>query len=99
MAAQAGRIDRAAGGGAGGWAWELVATALPIKSACGVAARPDCVLPWTASRRGRGAPTARWRRHGTSTHGPGPDRGLPDGGSGPVSRPGPVPSSMTTRWH
>jgi hypothetical protein len=98
MAAQAGRFSRAADGGAAGKARELVAAALPIKGACDVAARPDGVRPCAASLGGPAAPTARWRRHGTSTHGPGPDRGLPDGGSGPVGRPGPVPFYTTTRW-
>ena len=96
-AAEATCLDGAACGGACGRFRELVAAALPVKGACGVAARPDCVRPWTASLGGLAAPTARWRRHGTSTPGPGTDRGLPDDEAGPVGRLGPVSYSRTRR--
>ncbi|GAA4820944.1 hypothetical protein GCM10023201_03110 [Actinomycetospora corticicola] len=98
-AARAVQMEDVACGDASGRPLELVAAALPVKGACGVAARPDVVRPWTASLGGPAAPTARWRRHGTSTHGSGSDRGLPDGGSGPVGRPGPDPSTTSRRWH
>ena len=94
-AARAVQMKDVASGDASGRLRELVAATLPVKGACGVAARPDVVRPWTASLGGPAAPTARWRRHGTSTHGPGSDRGVPDGGSGPVGRPGPAPSTTS----
>lgn len=94
-AAQAVTDDGAAEVGAVDRPRELAGVALPVKGACGVAARADGVRPWTASLGAPEAPEARWRQEGTSTHGPGSDLGSSDGESGPVSRPGPDPLSTT----
>ena len=92
-AARAVNDDGAAEVGAAGRPRELVRVALPVKGACGVAARADVVRPWTVSLGDPEAPLARWRQEGTSTHGPGSDLGSSDGESGPVGRPGSDPLS------